>query len=226
MLPAIPSGLRSAPSAEALKVAFGDGLHVPRPFRMNALRDIRGHVRLESEGVPMAVEGRLGHGRIVLLAFDVTRYPFDVWPGKVDFWHDLLALSEEAPTRLEVRAARSSSWVVQALEAQSTDFPPTPHCSRSCWFTRACLQPRSRYVRQHRRVGASQVWRWVAPAACSSSPGTFWSALVSPCPYGCYGRNRRITTEHRAGSFTNQHRYLQPSRESAEAELRRCYACA
>ena len=96
MLPAIPSGLRSAPSAGALKRSFGDELHVPRPFRMNALRDIRGTVRLESEGVPMAVEGRLGHGRILLLAFDVTRYPFDVWPGKGDFWHDLLALSKEA----------------------------------------------------------------------------------------------------------------------------------
>ena len=41
-------------------MAFGDGLHVPRPFRMNALRDIRGHVRLEADGVPMAVEGKLG----------------------------------------------------------------------------------------------------------------------------------------------------------------------
>ncbi len=181
MLPAIPSGLRSSPSAGALKRSFGDGLHVPRPFRMNALRDIRGTVRLESEGVPMAVEGRLGHGRILLLAFDVTRYPFDVWPGKGDFWHDLLALSKEAPTRLEVRAARSSSWVVHALEAQSTGFPP-----HGVLFAFLLVYASLLATAEQVRATASVRWRipglalWAAPAGFAVAAWYIFGPLWYP----------------------------------------------
>ena len=181
MLPAIPSGLRSAPSAEALKLAFGDDLHVPRPFRMNALRDIRGDVRLEADGVPMAVEGKLGRGRIVLLAFDVTRYPFDVWPGKVDFWHDLLALPQEASTRLEVRAARSSSWVMQALEAQSTGFPP-----HGALFAFLLVYASLLATAEQVRATASARWRipglalWVAPAGFAATAWYIFGPLWYP----------------------------------------------
>ena len=98
----------------------------------------------------------------------------------MDFWHDLLALPQEASTRLEVRAARSSSWVVQA-PAQSTGFPPR-HCSRSLVY--ASLLATAEQVRATASARwRIQVWHFGSRRpALQQQPGTFWSALVSPVP--------------------------------------------
>lgn len=122
LLPALPVGLVAAPTVPQLHRAFGTELHAPRPFRVNRLSRVNGSVVLRAGGLPLITERRFGRGRVVYLAFDAARYPFDTWSGMTDLWWDTLSIAPREIAALE-DDSRETSPLLLALRGAQGGFP-------------------------------------------------------------------------------------------------------
>jgi hypothetical protein len=91
LLPATPAGMTRL-DPDALRAAFSATLEVSRPVHVNRLDAVRGRVHLAAGPAPLIVERKLGLGRVLYLAFDVTAYPFDRWDGMPGLWLESLRL--------------------------------------------------------------------------------------------------------------------------------------
>ncbi|MCP5152962.1 MAG: hypothetical protein H6983_02265 [Ectothiorhodospiraceae bacterium] len=128
LLPAVPEGLATLRGGAALDEALGAPVHAPRPFDVNLVRRDRlagaARVLRSAGGVPLALEVPRGRGRVVYLTFDVTRYPFDTWPGMADTWLEVLRLPEPEPRRLVPPAHDAEvDLVLELLRDEVPGFP-------------------------------------------------------------------------------------------------------
>lgn len=65
-----------------------------------------------TEEIPLVLQKRTGHGRVVFVSFDIQSPAFNRWAGRQDFWDKILALS---PERAKVQHTLSDQQVVTAL---------------------------------------------------------------------------------------------------------------
>ncbi|HEX7897922.1 MAG TPA: hypothetical protein VF950_09195 [Planctomycetota bacterium] len=83
----------------------------------------RGGVRLVQDGMPLLVEGSVGAGTSIFVAFDPAKEPFAKWPGAARFW------AWAAPTRPAPEAAPNDfsyppeSIGAMSLATQAGTFP-------------------------------------------------------------------------------------------------------
>jgi hypothetical protein len=75
------------------------------------LTNVRGHVVLGTNELPLAVRAPLGLGSITLVALELNHEPFSSWDGRTDFWINLLGLRKRPGQDNSPQGA----WGVRAL---------------------------------------------------------------------------------------------------------------
>ncbi|MEM7250160.1 MAG: hypothetical protein AAF493_01965 [Pseudomonadota bacterium] len=80
-------------NANALGVALnGEALGANPNAGIHRVSNVTGRVLRESKGRALAVDRPVGHGRVLYLAFDITKPPLVTWASLASLWHDLLQL--------------------------------------------------------------------------------------------------------------------------------------
>ncbi|MBI2918342.1 MAG: hypothetical protein HYY01_10145 [Chloroflexi bacterium] len=135
LLPATPGTQRQLEDASAFEKLGGEPLPAGAPVTVLDRSAVSGQVLAEQEGVPLAVLGSYGAGRVLYLAFDPSAQPFLSWAGMARTWETLLLQSLPAsattpyipPTVRYFRGpSQWSQWLYNAvinlpsLEAPST----------------------------------------------------------------------------------------------------------
>ncbi len=135
-------GLAGTPIAELLPVAIrggrqlpglGDALatlvHRPAPPGPVLVLDSvpeRGTLRLAQDGIPLVVQGPLGMGRSIFVAFDPAKEPFAGWSGAGPFWTWAVP-SHAAATDSTSGLARAPAEIgAMDLARQAGQFPDVP----------------------------------------------------------------------------------------------------
>lgn len=60
----------------------------------------QGRVLKRAADLPLLIEQKNGHGRVLYMTFDIARPPFDHWPGMPSLWTQQLRLSSALPLEL------------------------------------------------------------------------------------------------------------------------------
>ena len=90
------------------------------PFTLMRLTRVRGEVAAQQGGYPLIVHGRVGMGRVTLIAFDPTKAPFTDFQARERFWADVLQIEVAHHDAQTVGAiSPASATMIQALN----DFP-------------------------------------------------------------------------------------------------------
>ncbi len=92
ILPITISGIERLSKPQSLEEYCGKKLANPDPFLLLNARIDNSQTVLEENGLPIIIEKRYGRGRIVFLAFDYQKSPFNNWDGRYSFWEKLLKL--------------------------------------------------------------------------------------------------------------------------------------
>ena len=126
LLPGLPLGLLSLPDGEAAGIAFGAPLPTRRAFHVNLVPEFEGRVRYRAGGTPLVIERPFGRGRVLYLTFDISRHPFDGWPGMAGLWHTLLDLPPPESLSARLMQREESSALPGLIQRTSLSFPGHP----------------------------------------------------------------------------------------------------
>ena len=72
-------------------------------------------VLAQQDGLPLVVEGTLGAGKVIFLAFDVARPPLRSWPGQNALWNVLFSRADAGTRYVQAVATDSRQGVVWRL---------------------------------------------------------------------------------------------------------------
>ena len=123
LLPGVPVGLARLPGGPAAGRAPGAPGSAPGPFHVNLVPRFEGRVLHQAEGAPLVIERRFGRGRVLYLTFDVSRPPFDTWPGMEPLWHGLLDLAPLTPLSSRLLRAEETSALPALIRISPFPFP-------------------------------------------------------------------------------------------------------
>ena len=200
LLPGVPAGLARLPGGAAAGRVPGAPGSAPGPFHVNRVPRFEGRVLHHAEGVPLVIERRFGRGRVLYLTFDVSRPPFDTWPGMEALWRGLLDLAPLTPLSSRLLRAEEAS----ALPALIRDSPFTfPRHAAVLGFVVLYLGVLAAVLTlrpESRRGRRSLPWLHFAapllfapaaffvfgPLLFPSGPVAVVSALIAPHPRGPY----------------------------------------
>ena len=70
----------------------GQKLKSKAPFLVLNVRIEGSHVLAYEDDIPIIIQKKIGHGRIIFLTFDVNSPPFRGWDGEMSFWNNILSL--------------------------------------------------------------------------------------------------------------------------------------
>ncbi len=139
LLPGLPLGLVRMEDGEAAGFALGAPLPTRRPFHVNLVPDFEGRALYRAGEAPLVIERPLGQGRVVYLTFDISRHPFEGWPGMAGLWHRILDLPP--PESLSERLMRTEepSAVPGLIQTAPLSFPGHPTLLVFIAFYLGCL---------------------------------------------------------------------------------------
>lgn len=86
LLPAQPSGLSVIKDDRGFRETLGSSFAAPRSFQIHRVLGAEKQSLLSANGLPLIIEKRFGHGRILYLTFDIGAYPFSGWEGMASLW--------------------------------------------------------------------------------------------------------------------------------------------
>jgi hypothetical protein len=176
LLPATPVGLMELAAGAEIGEALGVPIAAPKAFNVTRLAGIRGRVRHRAGRAPLVVEADRGRGRVVYLAFDVTRYPFDRAAGMKQVWLNVLRLPPSEPMAFAPAASPDDSAVRALVREAATGFPD--HATVLVFLTLYLGILLTGYrVRPAGRAG-----RWMTPWLTWASPTVF-----APAAYLVFG---------------------------------------
>ena len=126
LLPGLPLGLVSLPDGEAAGIAFGAPLPTRRPFHVNLVPQFEGRVLYRAGKTPLVIERPFGRGRVIYITFDISRHPFDGWPGMTGLWHTLLDLPPPESLSARLMRTEESSALPGLIKTAPLSFPGHP----------------------------------------------------------------------------------------------------
>ena len=184
LLPGLPLGLVSLPDGEAAGIAFGAPLPARRPFHVNLVPQFEGRVLYRAGKTPLVIERSFGRGRVLYVTFDITRHPFDAWPGMAGLWHTLLDLPPPEPLSARLMRTEESSALPGLIKIAPLSFPGHPVLLVFITLYLGCMAVAFHH-RSERRHGRRIPMRlhWVAPLVFA--PAAFFlfgPLLFSPGP--------------------------------------------
>lgn len=181
LLPGLPLGLVSLPDGEAAGIAFGAPLATRRPFHVNLVPQFEGRVRYRAGSTPLVIERPFGRGRVLYLTFDISRHPFDGWPGMAGLWHTLLDLPP--PESLSARLMRTEepSALPGLIRIAPLSFPGHPLLLVFIALYLGCMVALLD-LRSEPRRGLRTPMRlhWVAPLVFAPAAFFFFGPLLFP----------------------------------------------
>ena len=126
LLPGPPLGLERVEDGTGVGVALGTPLAAPRPFHVNRVPHFEGRALYRSGRTPLVLERAFGRGRVLYLTFDVSRYPFDGWPGMTRLWHALFDLPPLESLSAQLSGEDTASALPGLIQASPLSFPGHP----------------------------------------------------------------------------------------------------
>ena len=198
LLPGVPLGLERLADGNTLGTALGMPLAASRPFHVNLVRSFEGRVLHRAGDTPLVIARPLGRGRVLYLTFDISRYPFDGWPGMAPLWHRLLDLPPLQSLAARLMAAEESSSLPDLIQASPLSFPGHPLLFVFIVLYLGCIAAAGQFRPSSRGLGRHAArLRWGAPLVFApaafylfgavlypSGPVAVIAALISPHPEG------------------------------------------
>ena len=181
LLPGLPLGLLRLPDGEAAGIAFGAPLPTRRPFHVNLVPRFEGRVLYRAGQTPLVIERPFGRGRVLYATFDISRHPFDAWPGMPGLWHSLLDLPP--PESLSARLMRSeeSSALPGLIQVAPLSFPGHPILLLFIAFYLGSVAAASHLRSEGRRARRYSKWlHWLAPLVFAPVAFFLFGALLYP----------------------------------------------
>ena len=126
LLPGLPRGLVTLPDGEATGYALGAPLSTRRPFHVNRVPHYEGRVLYRAGSTPLVIERTFGRGRVLYLTFDISRHPFDGWPGMAGLWHALLDLPPLESLSARLMRTEESSALPGLIRTAPLSYPGHP----------------------------------------------------------------------------------------------------
>lgn len=198
LLPGPPRGLTRLADGRAAGSSLGAPLPASRPFHVNRVPDYEGRVLYRAGRTPLVIERSFGRGRVLYLTFDISRYPFDGWPGMTQVWHALFDLPPRESLSARLMNEGEASALPGLIQDSPLSFPEHPVVLvfvvlyLGC-VTAACdLRPGS--ARARRRLSwlrwsapllfAPGAWFLFGPLLFPPGPVAVVAARISPHPEG------------------------------------------
>ena len=181
LLPGLPLGLASLPDGEAAGIAFGAPLPTRRPFHVNLVPQFEGRVRYRAGRTPLVIERPFGRGRVLYLTFDISRHPFDGWPGMAGLWHTLLELPPPESLSARLMRREESSALPGLIQIAPLSFPGHPLLLVFITLYLGCMAA-AFHLRSEPRSGQRIPMRlhWAAPLVFAPAAFFFFGPLLFP----------------------------------------------
>lgn len=181
LLPGLPLGLVSLPDGEAAGIAFGAPLPTRRPFHVNLVPQFEGRVRYRAGRTPLVIERSFGRGRVLYLTFDISRHPFDGWPGMAGLWHTLLELPPPESLSARLMRREESSALPGLIQIAPLSFPGHPLLLVFITLYLGCMAAVF-HLRSEPRPGQRIPMRlhWAAPLVFAPAAFFFFGPLLFP----------------------------------------------
>jgi len=109
LLPVTVAGAAELPSLAALATRYGPARLAGSALVTRAAPRPGASTLLQQGSVPLIVEGAVGSGRVIFLAFDATRPPLRGWQAQEGLWNSLLDRAASATPMLQAALANSPS---------------------------------------------------------------------------------------------------------------------
>ena len=198
LLPGLPLGLVSLPDGNAAGSALGAPLSTHAPFHLNLVTHFEGRVLYRAGNAPLVIERPFGRGRVLYLTFDISRPPFDAWPGMAGLWHALLDLPPLESLSARLMRTEKSSALPGLIQAAPLSFPGHPLLLVFIVLYLGCVAAAFHLRSERGRSRRAPAWlHWTVPLAFSpvafflfgpllfpSGPVAVVAARIAPHPEG------------------------------------------